>query len=76
MLIRFTTQILELDVSLGVTSHRDHSQAGHNGAGRIGSMRGGRNQADIAVRLPLLRMPCTNHQQPGILALRTRVGLE
>jgi hypothetical protein len=69
VLIRFTAQITKLDVSLDVTSHRDHAQTGHNCAGRIRAVRRGGDEADIAMRLAPVCLPCSNNEQTRVFPL-------
>ena len=49
---------------------------GHRRAGRVGAMRRGRDQANIAMRLAARRMPAADRQQAGIFALRSGIRLQ
>ena len=76
MLLRSFSKIIDIDVSLGVALHRDNLEASHGRRGRIGSVRRGRNQANISLSLSALTMIFPNHQQPGVFSLRSGIGLD
>ena len=76
MLLNFHRQIVQVDVALGVAADYDDAEASHMGAGRIGAVRRGWNQADVAMAFPLRFLPAANRQQAGIFALATGIGLQ
>ena len=51
MLRRLGVQIGDIDIAVRVAGHHHDLHAGHAGGGRIGAVRGGRDQADVAMRL-------------------------
>ena len=57
------------------TDHHD-AVARHDSAGRVGAVGAGRDQADIARTLPLGFVIGADGQQPGVLALAARIGLQ
>ena len=44
-------QIGEIDVAVFETAHRHDAEAGHDGAGRVGAVGGGRDETNVAVPL-------------------------
>ncbi len=69
-------QVGEVDVALVVAGHRHHPEAGHHRAGRVGAVRRGRDQADVAPALAAGLVVGADDQQAAELALRARVGLQ
>jgi len=69
-------QVAEVDVALVVAGHGNDAQARQRGAGRVGAVGRGGNQAHIAMALSASGVIAANHQQAGVLALRSRVGLQ
>ena len=51
MLVRLGAQIGDIDVAVAVAADHHHLQSRHRGAGRIGAVRAGGDQADVAVAL-------------------------
>ena len=76
MLLGSCSQVVEVDIAVVVTLHRHDLEARHHGAGRVGSMRGGRDEADSAIQLAARLVVAADHEEPGVLALRPGVGLE
>ena len=70
-------QIVQVDLALGAAGrHHHHLHAGQYRRGRIGAVRAGRDQADVAMRLAPALMVRVDGQQPGELALGAGVGLQ
>ena len=72
----FGPQIGDIDVALAVAGDRHDFQAGHHSAGGIGAMGRSRNEADVPVRFPALRVEAADGEQARIFALRTCIGLQ
>ena len=62
-------QIGAVDVALGVASHRHHPQARHHGAGGVGAMGAGGDQAHRALLITPAVVPGADHQQTRIFPL-------
>ncbi len=69
-------EIGDVDVAVGVGFHHNHLEAGHDGARRVGAVRGLGNQADVPTFLPARLVIAANHQKTGELSLRARVRLQ
>ena len=69
-------QIRQIDVAVAVAADDHDLQPGHRGAGGIGAVRRGRDQADVAMLLAAGFVPGADHQQPGIFALGAGVRLQ
>ena len=69
-------EIGDVDVAVGVAGDGDDLHAGHDGAGGIGAVRGGGNQADVAMALAARFVIGADDEQAGVFALRAGVGLE
>jgi hypothetical protein len=73
---RLGPKIVQIDVAARIAGDHHHRHAGHGGAGGIGAVGGGRDQANVAVPLPAALVVLADHQEPGVLALRTGVRLQ
>ena len=62
-------EIGEIDVAVFETAHRNDAEAGHYGAGRVGSVGGSRNETNVTVRLAARRVVTADGEQAGVLAL-------
>ena len=70
-------QVVEIDLALlSAGLDDDDPQSGHHRAGRVGAVRAGRNQADVAMILAIGAQVVVDREQPGELALRPGVGLQ
>ena len=76
MLLRLGAQIVDIDIAAGVAGDHHDLHAGHAGGGRIGAVRGGGDQAHLAVRLAARGVIAADRQQPGIFALRAGIRLQ
>ena len=76
MLLCLGAQIADVHVPFVVAGDDDDAHAGHDRAGRIGAVRRGRNEDDVAPAVPARLMPGPDHQQTGQLALRSGVRLQ
>ena len=71
----FFLKVIEVDVARFIALDDHHAHPGHLRRGRIGPVGRGRNQADLPRSLMPTLVVFANRQQPGVLALRARVGL-
>ncbi|GBF28524.1 hypothetical protein MnTg03_00083 [bacterium MnTg03] len=69
-------QFVHIDIARFGGAYDDHLHASHLRRGRIGTVCGSGDQADIAVAFIAALMVSLDRQQAGILTLRTRVGLQ
>ena len=69
-------QVRNVHVALRVGRDHNDFHPGHDRAGRIGAVRGGRDQHHVATRLAAAAVPRANDQQAGQLALRAGVRLQ
>ena len=69
-------QIGEIDVAILQARHRHDFEPGHDRAGRVGAVRGGRNETDVAGRLAARGVIFADGEQAGVFALRTGVRLQ
>ncbi len=76
VLLRLGAQVREIDVPLLVGGDRHHREARHDRAGRIGSVRGHRDQAGAPMPLAPASMILADHQQAGVLALAPGIRLQ
>ncbi len=67
---------LEIDVAAGVGRNLDRDEAGHGRRGRVGAVRGVRNQNARAFGVAALAMIGAHHQEAGKFALRARGRLQ
>ena len=76
VLLALGLQVGHVDVAVLVALGHDHLQADHLGAGRVGAVGTGRDQADVAVALALGAVVGLDDQKTGVFALRSGVGLQ
>jgi len=76
VLLRLVAQIGYVDIPLFVAFHQNDLHAAHRGTGRIGTMRRGGDQRDVAVRIAARSMISLDDQQPGVLAPARRCSAE
>ena len=69
-------QIVEVDVAEFVARDHDHLHARQHGAGGVGAVRTGRDQADGAVQVATGPVVAADRQQAGEFALASGVGLQ
>jgi hypothetical protein len=62
-------EVGEVHVARSVAGDHHHAVAGHDGRGGVGAVRGGRDEADVALLLAAGVVVLANHEQPGIFAL-------
>jgi hypothetical protein len=74
--LRLRFEVAHVDVAVGVAGDDDDAHARHLRRRRIGAVRGGRNEADVAMTLaaaPVIRL---DHEQSRVFSLRARIGLQ
>src|SRR5258705_159529 len=76
MLFGPDAQIIDVGVAARVGGDHHDLHAGHAGGSRIGAVRRRRDQADLSMRFAARGVIGADRQQPGIFALRTRIGLQ
>ena len=76
MLLRLGPEVVDVDVAARVAGDHHHLHAGHRGGRRIGAVRGGGDQADVAMRLAARGVIAADREQPGIFALRAGIRLQ
>ncbi len=69
-------EIIEIDIALRITLHHDHLHARHGCGGGVGAVRRRRYETHRALGFIAAAMVCTDGEQSGIFALRTRIGLQ
>ena len=69
-------QFVQIDISLRIAAGDHHFHPRHLGAGRIGAMGGGWDQADGAVALTTGLLPGLDHEQASIFPLAAGIRLE
>ena len=69
-------EVVEIDIAFVAAFHRHHCEARHHGAGGVGAVRTGGDEANVALRFAPTLVKRLDYQQPRILALRTSVGLQ
>ena len=69
-------EVVEVDVAGRVALHHRHLHPGHDGAGGVGPVCRGRDQADDAAAVATGVMPGADGEESGQLALRSGIGLE
>ena len=69
VLLALGLQVRHVDVALRIASCHDHLHAHHLGAGRIGAVGAGRNEADVAMALAFGFMERFDDQQTGVFTL-------
>ncbi|CUH41249.1 hypothetical protein RUM4293_00117 [Ruegeria atlantica] len=75
MLFRLGAEVGQIDIALVIGLHRHNLIAHHLRRGRVGAMRRGRDQADIAVPFAAGEVIVADGQQACVFTLRARVGL-
>ena len=71
------SQVVEVDVPVVPAGHHNHPHSGHRRRRGVGTVRAGRDQAHVAVGVPTAPgVVAVDGQQPGVLALRSGVGLQ
>ena len=76
VLCRPRLQVRHVDGAVCVHLHDHDLHPSHHSARRVGPVRRRGNQADVPMGFSPVLVISPNHQQPGILTLGTRVGLE
>ena len=76
VLVGLLLEIRQVDVAARVAGRHDHLHPGHHRARRVGAVRRGGNQHDVAVALAAALMPGADDEQAGQLALRAGVRLQ
>ena len=69
-------QVRVVDRAVRGGGHDDDLHAGQHGGGRVGAVRGGRDQADVALGVAAGEVVAADRQQARELALGTGVGLD
>ena len=69
-------EVGQVDVALTIAADGNDLITGHDGAGGIGAVGTGRDEADFAVALPARLVVAANGEEAGVFALRPGVGLE
>ncbi len=62
-------QVVQIDRSVVGCAYDHDAQSGHHGGGRIGAVRAGRDQADVATRVAVRPVVAADGEQAGQLAL-------
>ena len=68
-------EILDVDIAVAVGADHDDAHPAHLGRGRIGAVRRGGDQADVAVRLAARQVIGPDGKKPGIFALGPGIRL-
>jgi hypothetical protein len=76
VLLAFRPHIDHIHITLRIAGHDDDLHAHHLRAGRVGAMGAGGNQADFAMALAARFLPCVDHEQACVFALRAGIGLQ
>ena len=76
VLLRLGAEIVDVDIAARVAGDHHHLHADHAGGGRIGAVRRGGDQADLAMRLAARGVIAADRQQAGIFALRAGIRLQ
>ena len=76
MLLGLCLEVVDVDVAVVEAAHDDDIHACHGRARRIGAVRGGRDQADRAMRVAARQVIAADGEQSGIFALASGVGLQ
>ena len=69
-------KIGQINIALLVTSHSQDLQPGHDRAGGIGAVGGGRDETHVAMPFAPAGVIGADDEQTCVLALRTRIGLQ
>ncbi len=73
---RFGAKIGQIDIAIFQARDRHDFESGHDRAGRIGPVRGSRNQTNVAMRFIARGVILANGEQAGVFALRAGIGLQ
>src|SRR5690606_29020627 len=76
VLLDLGAQVLDVDLAVVGGPDDDDLHAGHDRAGRVGAVRGGRDEADRALLVAVGAVVAAHREESGQLALGTGVGLE
>ncbi len=76
VLRRLGAEIIDVDVAALVAGDHHDLHAGHAGGRRIGAVRRGGDQANVAMRLAVRGVIAADREQPGIFALRAGIRLQ
>ncbi len=76
MLIEAGAEVVEVDVAVVVTGDGDDLETDHDGAGGVGAVGGGGDEADVAVALTVGVVIGADGEEAGEFALGAGVGLE
>ena len=76
VLLALGAQVVHVDVTLCIGGGHYHFQTSHLGAGGVGAVGTGRNQADVALALTVGSMVGLDRQQARVFALATCVRLQ
>ena len=74
--LRFGAEVRHVNVAVLVARDGDDFQPGHDGAGGVGSVRGGRNQTDVAMAFAPAFVPGADDEQAGVFALGAGIRLQ
>ena len=69
-------QLGHVNVAVLIAGDSDDFQPGHDGAGRVRAVRGGRDETDVAVRFVPAFVISADDELAGVFALGTGVGLQ
>ena len=76
MFLRLRAQIRQIDIALAVAADNHDLQPRHRRTGGVGAVRRGWDQAHVTMLFATRLMPCPDHQQTGIFALRAGIRLQ
>ncbi len=76
VLLDLGLEVLDVDVPARGGADHDNLHTGHHGAGRVGPVGAGRDEADVAVGVAGGEVEGADRQEPRKLALRAGVGLQ
>ena len=76
VLLSLGPEVGEADVAVVVAGHGHDAQAGHDGAGGVGAVGGGRDQTDAPMIIAARIEVSADDEQAGVFALGAGVGLE
>ena len=72
----FCRHVFQIDIAHFIAFHGHHLEARHDRTGRIGAMRRGGNETNVAFRLTPGHLPATDRQKAGVFPLASGIGLE
>ena len=72
----FRGEVVDVDVALGIAGDGHDGEAAHRGAGGVGAVGTGRNQADVAVALAARLVVGADDEQAGVFTLGSGIGLK